>query len=196
MKISSKYLIMSVLLLPSLTVSGAKPTQTPSQEFKYRAKFVRTYLAGSRLSPAQKNFLKFDKKEGYYLNSYSDGLGRLMSIKLVLSPDPKRIGDPYSDGEIAKKSITFTVLPRLRTGKGVNIGDSPQQVRRKLGSSPMTSQYNYKSKERVYTWKAPIVVKAENRWQNWTYYGIYTFRNEQLWAIKYWAIDKTESRED
>jgi hypothetical protein len=125
MKISSKYLIMSVLLLPSLTVSGAKPTQTPSQEFKYRAKFVRTYLAGSRLSPAQKNFLKFDKKEGYYLNSYSDGLGRLMSIKLVLSPDPKRIGDPYSDGEIAKKSITFTVLPRLRTGKGVNIGDSP-----------------------------------------------------------------------
>jgi len=187
---------MGVLLLPPLTTLNAKPTQTTGQDLKHRATFVRTYLAGSCLSPHQKNLLKFDRKKGYYLNSFSDGLGRLMSIKLVLCPDPKRLGDPFADREIEKKEITFTTLPRLLTGKGVNIGDSPQQVHRKLGSRPATSQYNHKTGERAYTWKAPITVKADNRWQKWTYYGTYTFRNERLWAIKYWAFDPTESADD
>jgi hypothetical protein len=113
-----------------------------------------------------------------------------MLISLLLCPDRSRIDDTYS------KNIIHTTLPRLRTGKGINIGDTPQQVRRKLGSQPATSQYNYKSKQRVLTWKAPIMINAEGRWQNWAYRGIYTFRNERLWAIKYVAVDETESAND
>ncbi len=109
--------MMSVLLVVALTVSNAKSTQTTGQDLKYRAKFVRTYLAGSHLSTTQKNFLKFDKKEGYYLNSFSDGLGRLMSITLVLCPDPKRIEDPYADGKIEKKislSLRYLVYEAVK----------------------------------------------------------------------------------
>jgi hypothetical protein len=185
--------MLNVLLVQPLGIASPKPIQTTVQDLKYHAKFVRASLAGSQLNPSQKNFLKFNKKEGYYLYYSSDGLGRLMSMKLVLCPDLNRLDVHYPKGPTAKRNIEMNSLPRLRTGKGVNLGNSPQQVQRNLGSPPQISKYNYKTGEHVYTWKSPIAVKANSRWQNWAYHGIYTFRNERLWTITYWAVDETEN---
>jgi hypothetical protein len=153
-------------------VSG-KPGSYPS--------FVRLSLAGSRLED-EGSYVKYDQKERYYLIATGDCDGA--SIDLILSPDPKGFGFDSSDAA-SRRRVKRVTLPRLRTGTGVNIGDTPQQVRRKLGVPPHWSSYDRETKEREWVYRAAILVKSRQQRGKQYYRATYTFHNERLWSIHY-----------
>ncbi len=102
-------------------------------EAKPRSKVVRISLAGSRLDIGQADFVKFDSKANYYLIHGGDNW-ESPGAYLLLCP----AADLSSLGtfELVKGEVQRTTLPRLRTGRGINIGDTPAQVRQKIGASP------------------------------------------------------------
>ena len=149
---------------------------------------VRTQLAGTNLED-KGQFYKFDSQEHYYLAFQKDGAGHVEFISLKLCPDRKQVC--YPDGELENREISAARLPRLRTGKGINIGDTPRQVLAKIGEEPEYYQYNRKTKTRIYTYKAPIFLKVRetSSREKWNYEGIYKFKNERLWDIEYTAAE-------
>jgi hypothetical protein len=100
-------------------------------------------LVAARLG-VEGRHVKYDPKQRYYLiaqkHEENDG-GPPHRIVLTLTPGTRTPGpryyfdtpDPEQEGLKVDKRVT---LPRLSTGTGVNIGDTPQQVRRKLGTVP------------------------------------------------------------
>ncbi len=192
----TKINVIGVLLLAIFTASDAysvSPLRIKKYpDVKVSTHFTRIELAGARLGPRQKSFTKYDSKSGYYLSFLRDGLGdSLTTLRLVLSPDAEHL-NIGGEAEDAEK----TALPLLTNGLGVNIGDNPQQVERKLGAKPEEVSYNRKSRVRLRTYKAPISVYLElnganhlryRRWSQWNYKAIYEFRREKLWAICYEA---------
>ncbi|MBI5832892.1 MAG: hypothetical protein HZB16_11380 [Armatimonadetes bacterium] len=145
-----------------------------------RPYLVRLTLAGGKLVD-QADYCKFDKNQGYYLIATGDCDGA--SVDLVLTPDPTPYGwgGDTTDGG---RPPTPASLPRLRTGTGVNIGESPKQVLAKLGAKPESNTYDKKTRVREMCFYAKVKVRSMGR--DYTRYGAtYTFRDEKLWKIGY-----------
>lgn len=185
-----KLIIGSLALVVGLASTASSLAPKRYSDVKFSAGFVRVQLAGARLSPHQHHFIKYDPKSRYYLRSIPDGAGRLQSLTLILSPDYKRLDQGDGGPPYAIKAS----LPRLTNGTGVNIGDTPQQVKRKLGAEPEEFSCNRKTRVRIYIYKAPVSVllaltdksdRPYRDWSRWTYTGTYEFHNEKLWLIRY-----------
>lgn len=79
----------------------------------------------------------YDKKTGYYLVRYAECDGA--NLTLLLTRDRKMIQDqgyrvpslPESEGNSHR--LTEKPLPSLKTGKGIEIGDTQAQVQARLG---------------------------------------------------------------
>lgn len=150
-----------------------------AQAAERRPAFVRLKLAGVDIQD-QQHFVKYDPKERYYLVASEDCDGA--STDLALTPSPGAWGVKPDD-----KSIVRASLPRLRNGTGVNIGDTPAVVRRKLGARPWKWVYHRKLDERVWTYEAPkIPVRMRHgisRVRDYT--ATYIFEHGRLWSIYY-----------
>lgn len=152
-----------------------RPSQTSSS-------VVRASICGNRLGTSFGPY--YDKKQGYYLLGDVDGLGKPMIASLILCPDFK----PLKSYGARRDEITQKTLPLLREGKGVNIGDSPYQVRQKIGQPPHETRYNRISKIRTYIYGGKIDLKVDGEMQSgWDYTATYTFHREKLWSIEYHA---------
>lgn len=145
---------------------------------------VRLSLAGMRLNLRQGNYLKHDAEAGYYLNVSNNG----NSVGLFLCPSRDYVAEESGD-EAPLPAAVRGKLPRLTTGAGVNIGDTPQQVARKLGAMPGQNFYTDFRKERTYTYhgRVPVQALGGSAHKSWYYLAKYIFRHEHLWAIDYSA---------
>lgn len=116
----------------------------------------------------------YDEQQGYHLYHSGDCDGA--AIYLILSPESFNGG-----GKPAH-------LPRLRNGRGVNIGESYAEVQRKLGARPVSNDYNSKNGERVVQYAADVHIRSGSRTYV-TYTAKYTFRNDRLQEIWYSLFD-------
>jgi len=101
-----------------------------------------------------------DPKSGYFLVRSAECDGALLS--LVLTRDRKMVSEMgfkvpnYKTKEAGEQKILIKPIPSLSTGKGVTIGDSPDQVRQRLGPPTKTKHTGGRKQfvELVYTWKS------------------------------------------
>lgn len=141
---------------------------------------VRLSLAGVRVGHMGNMRGKYDPKQGYYLIELQECDGA--HKHLLLTPDP---AEAYLEAEQIQR-LARVHLPRLRTGKGVNIGETPAQVQHKLGKAPDFYSYDRVKKERVYEYRATLPKQRRGRKQEKSSYrGVYKFRNERLRSITY-----------
>lgn len=172
-----KTIAAAFILLPMLAVASQS---SKSQNYPT---FVRLSLAGGNLAN-EGGGVKYDAKTRYYLIATGDCDGA--SIDLILTPSPASSGLGDDDREFAKdKNIKRVALPRLRDGKGVNIGDNPQQVQKKLGAAPHHSWIRKELNAREWNYYANIFMKSRQARGMQNYRATYTFRNGRLWAIAY-----------
>lgn len=166
---TQKNIITAVLaLLPILS------TASQSSDSQKHPAFVRFSLAGGSLMDKDNFYEEYDAKERYYLISTGDCDGT--SRDLILTPSPASSGIGGDDRSFAKdKNIKRVTLPRLRNGKGVNIGDTPKQVKRKLGRGPHRSWIRNDLKVRVWNYYS----------KTHSYTATYLFRKGRLWSISY-----------
>lgn len=171
---NGKSIAVALVLLPTLAVAspGSKPQKFPA--------FVRFRLAGGNLMDKDNFYEKYDAKERYYLISTGDCDGTVRTLILTPSPSSSGMGD--DDRYFAEKSLKRVTLPHLRNGKGVNIGDTPQQVRKKLGVGPHRAWAKKDSKARVWAYYS----------KRHSYAAEYTFRKGSLWSIIYTIGDGCE----
>ena len=140
--------------------------------------FVDLTLGGARLSLLGKDFHYYDSKKGYHLKRQSvpDIYGHV-SLALL----------DKSEEDIGARQVS---LPSLRTGRGVNIGDTPKQVRSKLGAptniiKPQDSEIG----ELTYDYEAIITMPrpASNKGKviKRAYMATYVFHKNRLQSIAY-----------
>ena len=172
-----KLIAAAFILLPTLAVASQ------SSKLQNHPAFVRLSLAGGNLTN-EESYVKYDAKARYYLIATGDCDGA--SVDLILTPSPASSGMGDDDREYAKdKNIKRVALPRLRNGKGVNIGDTPQQVQKKLGIAPHHSWVRNDLKAREWNYYANIVMNSRKARGMQNYRATYTFRNGRLWSIAY-----------
>lgn len=146
--------------------------------------FVRLSLGGVHVTDGA-GLKVFDPGQHYYLISTGDC--DVSSLGLVLTPDPRDWGYDFTKPSL-RKGLKRRTLPRLSGGVGVNIGESPEQVVRKLGSPPSIKAYNEKTRVRTYTYFAHIVMSGEGkrRGRGKQFYSAkYVFLRERLRSIQY-----------
>ncbi len=151
---------------------------------------VRTQLAGAKLDPNLPDFMKFDARQGYYLARFTDGLGRPLVVTLYLFPDPKKNGGYRPDQDVYKSTkLQKEPLPSVRQGYGVNIGDTPQQVKQKLGRAPDYQLYDSRQGRGIYRYKSPLMIPVDfkSERETWEYSADYHFENGALRVIEYEA---------
>lgn len=169
------FLVFSAIICPWALARGGKSTQT-------KPSVIRTTIADKKLGTSFGPF--YDKQEGYYLLGNVDGLGKAMVAYLILRPDFK----PLEDYGISREDVKEKTLPHLRGGRGINIGDTPRQVRQKIGQAAHKSRYNRKTKARTYIYQSKISLKVGDEMaRDWDYTATYTFHHEKLWSIEYEA---------
>lgn len=172
-----KLLVTLFVLVPMLAV--AAPYSSTSESYPT---FIRFSLAGGNLVD-DAGYTKYDPKARYYLLATGDCDGA--SIDLILTPSPASSGRG-DDREFANnKSVKRVVLPRLRNGKGVNIGDSPQQVQKKLGARPHHVWVKKDLRQLEWVYYANIFMKSRQARGMQNYRATYTFRNARLWSVHY-----------
>ena len=175
-----KLLVSALILLPVLAV--AAPKKPP------KSSVVRFFLAGGQLT-AEESYVKYDPKARYFLVATGDCDG--VSVDLILTPQPSTsgMGITQDDKKLAlAKTTRRTTLPRLRDGKGVNIGDTPQQVEQKLGALPSQVSPRHEFNGRDWVYLAAVPLKRKHKYSSSTlqnYRATYTFRDGKLWAIHY-----------
>lgn len=148
-------------------------------------RFVDFTLAGTRLSLSQKEFHEFNRKTGYHLlgeNKFNHGY-----VSLALMRDPE-------EGTQNARRVKFL---SLRSGRGVAIRDTPQQVRIKLGTPTKIfkdTDTNDGQKDLIYDYTTvismswPISKKVVNR----VYSGTYIFSKNHLRQITYILKDPAD----
>lgn len=171
--------LVIVLALFAVSFCGVASQRKSHQS---ASRVLRTVISGRRLGTSFGPY--YDAKTGYYLTGIVDGLGRPMVAYLILRPDFA----PLESHGLSREDIKQKSLSRLRKGKGINIGDSPQQVRQKIGRNAHQSYHNPKTKALTYIYRAAISLKVDNEMQNgWDYKATYTFRRDKLRSIEYEA---------
>lgn len=174
----SKLLTIVFVFLPMLAVAAPRKAEQSS--------LVRLHFAGGNLVD-EASYTKYDPKSRYFLIATGDCDGA--SIDLILTPNPDKSG--YAVGVspqemVARKYIKRVILPRLRNGSGVNIGDTPQQVERKLDSRPSQILIRKEINGREWVYLTTVSLKRKgSRSTLQNYRATYTFRNDKLWAIHY-----------
>lgn len=148
--------------------------------------FVRFRLAGIDLRDG-KNLTVYDARQRYFLvatdvdGEYDLEITPNLGVPVVNSLDDMEHNDPH----FRRRS-----LPLLWSGRGVDIGDSPEKVQYKLQSAPTMFSYDRETKERIYVYRARIGVPPKpsglfSRDGKRDYTATYTFHQERLWAIQY-----------
>lgn len=176
-------LIFSSFILPG-KAKCEKPTQQPTQ---HSANLIRTQLAGIQMDVKQKDFIWFDAASGYYLaktGSHWEHFG----ANLILTPDRKTI--PFIKDPKTTVKVRQVKLPRLRSGSGINVGDTIAQVHHKLGEEPEYFYPEYKSPERTEVYFGCTKMKTPQKnggfnLKTYYYRAEYTFRNGKLRTIEY-----------
>ena len=146
--------------------------------------FLRFTLAGVDVRDGP-SFVRHDARTGYYLSAKTDGDHRsYQAASLVLSPErDEEAGEPGAQ-------VQAVVLPRLRSGLGINIGDAPAVVKRKLGALPITTSYDRRTRQLVYTYETEFrLTHGSMVRRRVNYLGMYTFHNDKLWAVAYTVDD-------
>ena len=180
------------LLLISAVVFSATPFVLAQSNVRANQSnpVLRTKLAGASLDPNLPDFIRFDVRQGYYLARDTDGLGRALVVRLYLFPDPKKNGgyqplqDIYNDTKLQREP-----LPSVRQGYGVNIGDTPQQVKQKLGRAPDYQSYSLRQGRGIYRYQTPITIAFDFKAarEKWQYTADYRFENGRLRVIEFEA---------
>lgn len=171
--------VLSFVLLASLACAAAsKPVA------KRDPAYVRYSLAGEDIREG--GGYKHDVKAGFYLIHTGDCDG--VSRDLYLTPDKLPSGNAAEDfGSWISldnfEGSTKAVLPRLRTGTGVNIGDSPAVVQRKLQSPPHS--VNVWGSVKDWRYYAAIEIKSGKKMVPRNYSATYRFYKNKLWGINY-----------
>ena len=142
---------------------------------------LRFKLAGSDVRDGL-TFVRYDAHAKYYLTAETDGNRRsYQSTGLVLSPT-------RSDEDVLERegAVQRVRLPRLQSGQGVNIGDSPVGVKEKLGGLPTTTIYDRRTRQLVYTYETVfLLTHGEMVHKQMNYLATYTFRASKLRTIDY-----------
>ena len=168
----------TIILVGAVAVFSLANFRAVSSQPPKRPLHLRLTLADVRVGQVKK---LYDPKEKYFLIGTGDCDGAHMSLYLV--PEAE-LGRSWSAEW--KKKIPHVTLPRLRSGTGVNIGESPTQVRRKLGKSPDYYSYDQPNKIRVYQYRASWFERdSTGKNEKILYRGDYKFCNEQLISIRY-----------
>lgn len=127
------------------------------------------------------SFVKCDAKAGYYLSARTDGFSRSYSLTM-LTLSPNRTCDTLMDFTPVKAAT----LPRLRSGKGVNLGDDPPMVEQKLGALPTTTGYDRRSRQLTYTYETAFkLTRGTMIHKRMDYRSTYVFHNGRLWSVEY-----------
>lgn len=183
-----------------LKVADGAPAK-PNGEAK--SSVVRLSLAGQRLAVGEADFLKYDPKAGYFLHRDGEGWEGL-GCHLELCSREYSLNRAMFRDSAAKAERQS--LPNIKTGWGVNIGDSPATVRRKLGARPteqswdrdkQSSYFNYQYHKSVFLnipisafryQKPPVTSKRFVR-KKFDYWAQYSFKNNRLVRIVYRVSD-------
>lgn len=141
--------------------------------------FLRFTLAGADVRDGLA-FTRYDAQADYYLTAETDGNRRsYQSTTLTLSPQ-------LSDDQAGNSPVQPIALPRLRSGKGINIGDTPPVVEQKLEALPTTMRYDRRTKELVYTYETTFLLTHGSMiHKRMNYLATYTFHNSRLWDVEY-----------
>lgn len=168
--------LMGLAVVINMSLAAPNPSWgKPSQ----RPQFMRLSLAGSHMGDTRS---KHDPKARYFLIGMGDCDGAHMS--LILTPDPQAEGIEWDEEE--KRELPRVSLPRLRTGKGINIGETPSQVQHKLGKAPNFYSYDREKKEHIYQYRSAYSRRnGAGKGEKIFYTGSYKFRNGRLWSIHY-----------
>jgi hypothetical protein len=131
--------------------------------------------------------VEYDPKSNFYLEGIGFAGDKLNELVLWLHPGPKKVTKENAY-YINHRSIKS--LPHLRTGRGVNIGDTLQQVRRKLGAQPKHEGYDPNLKTKVwltqYERQVWVTVPAHGgKREKWIYRALYWFESGRLSSIRY-----------
>lgn len=182
---------LAILSLVPLSVASLSYSK-PQQKHATKPYTVRLSLAGERLN-LQKPFFKvlYDPKSNYYLIGDGFGPDHLTSLTLTLAPASK-IAE--YQGTIERRQIA--TLPHLKSGFGVNIGDSPAIVLRKLGQMPQQTGVDYESKKHTFWYRKSVWVTPprKNKPEKWHYSAYYSFDKNRLWAIGYSIASPAEDK--
>lgn len=182
---------------------GAGAEAKPKAEPKAKPSVVRLSLAGQRLAVGEADFLKCDPKAGYFLHRSGEGWEGL-GCHLELCSREYFLAKSIFRDDAAKAERT--TLPNLKTGWGVNIGDSPAVVRRKLGALPTKQSWDRDKKSSflnylyhksvfltipisAYKYQKPPVTNKRLVRKKFDYSAEYTFANNQLVRIAYRVSD-------
>ena len=179
--------LFGAFVLGGLALAAQGIGAQPAAKQRGDAGVVRTRLAGAEFNAEKSNFRKFDARQGYYLVRQNDGAGRTMVVSLYLFPDPAKNGGYRSGFTNRSIKTQSTQLPSVRRGWGVNIGDTPQQVRKSLGRAPDFSQPS--APKLLYVYKAPIRLNIGGKTAKWQYTARYIFDRGHLRVIEYEARD-------
>ncbi len=154
----------------------APPVPTPT--------FLRFTLAGADVRDGL-SFVKHDPKAGYYLCDRTDGFQRSYPLA-VLTLSPYETVDAMMDFTPVR---TF-ILPRLRSGKGVNVGDTPPVVEQKLGALATTTSYDRRTNQLIYTYETTFsLTHGSMTHKRMNYKATYTFHDSRLWEMEYELIE-------
>ena len=195
----SKRLILSatgaIPVAVSLLAAQAGAAPRLATEIHSHANYLRVSLCGVPLDINRQPFLRYDARQHYYLSYEEDGLGHTMLLGLCLRPthwipsdfdkNPNDAPDLEDDLEMPAQNAE---LPRLRSGAGIDIGDTPAQVTGKLGAQP-SGKFS-RGTTLVYSYKAPVTVEFSNDGEPWFYHAKYCFHNGHLWAIEYFVREE------
>lgn len=142
--------------------------------------FLRFTLAGADVRDGL-SFVKHDLKAGYYLCDQTEGFRHSYPLA-VLTLSPYETLAAMMDFTPVRTSI----LPRLRSGKGINIGDTPPVVEQKLGALPTTTSYDRRTNQLTYTYETTFsLTHGSMTHKRMNYVATYTFHNSRLWAVEY-----------
>ena len=182
---------LAVLSLVPLVVASSISAR-PQQKHTLNPYLVRLSLAGETLNP-RKPFFKvlYDPKSNYYLIGDGFGPDHITSVSLTLAPASK-----IAEFAGTIKRRQNATLPRLKSGSGVNIGDSPATVLRKLGQAPQQTGIDYESKKYTFWYKKLVWVMPphSNKREKWHYTAYYSFDKNRLWAIIYAIASPVEDK--
>lgn len=141
------FLCVALAVLPCAAAPKKKAPHYPS--------FVRFQIAGEDVR--KDGDTKFDPKAGFYLIHTGDCDGASVDLILTPSKSPKDNWDWTWTSKHNEARVTR--LPRLRSGSGVNIGDSPATVQRKLGAGP----HNIYAQSPIREWTYSAVLDIPER---------------------------------
>lgn len=177
--------LFSTAILLILAASGFAKSK-PSKSKPY---IIRMHLAGARLEIDQKDFIRFDSKQNYYL-IHSGNNWETAGATLFLCPASEMASYGYELKQL--KNAKHASLPRLRSGFGVNIGESSKIVIAKLGRKPDHTSRNSQNPELIYNSRVPVRFTSRTGTKvrkMYDYQARYRFGNGKLQMIEYRVFD-------